>query len=702
MIKNLPRSSAFDLDSSIFSSALVIGSCAISLISLIGFPKAEYEFFLICGLALLLINFSVVFKAVFNIKDAVGIDAVLTTLLLLFVLLISLLPQALSLIFIFVIALGGYFSLLFALVKSEWRISKFFIWIIFPSLLIIWVAGFVYSFFHHPLYLEKLSLGIISHDQFFHASIAEMFRTYMIPSTGLAGTPYVPYHFGSHVIMAMFSKLLNINALKTYNILFPILVIPLYFRVMLCVVKDIVSVLFKKEDLVSDWIFWGLFIILSISFIPNNLTYENWAMWDSWMISESYLFSLLFFFLAISVSLAATRASNSKLQTILYSLLFCGIFIVMGFSKVSVLIVVLGALWYMIIRSRGLKSPMKLATGVLLFAFAVLVFKMTNRHSVSSQIFYPLHFVKEWVNQAWRALFVPMFYFTLILYILLRFSNSKITRLADLNIAIKSKQFIDIEFLLVIAILGFCPAALLLIEGGSAWYFLDIQARVAVLFLAAFILSKRSEVRNTQNNRLRTSLIRRKALSSPIALLFASIALLLVLNNVFSKFEDLVNLNLKLRLTMIQQDPKQGKYFGEYADIYKYLSGDVKQVGEKIEEIAYLPGKIVYESPRFNYYKWLSDTCSQIKDKDRYYVALEKPSSFFKDAHRLDWVAAFILPAITGMALTNGLPVSTKDFELYGYASYRGMPLDSSACNKSFGKEILLLKPHTKSMILCE
>jgi hypothetical protein len=689
MIKDLPRSSAFDLDSSIFSSALVIGSGAISIISLIGFPKAEYDFFLICGLALLLINFSLVFKAIFHIKETIGIDAVLTTLLFFFILLISLLPQVLSLIFVFVLALIGYLSLLYALFKSRWSISKFFIWIIFPGLLIIWVAGFVYSFFHHPLYLEKLSLGIISHDQFFHASIAEMFRTYLIPSTGLAGTPYVPYHFGSHVIMAMFSKLLNINALTTYNILFPILVIPLYFRVMLCVVKDIVSLLFKKEEIVSDWIFWGLFIILSIGFIPNNLTYENWAMWDSWMISESYLFSLLFLFLAISVSLAATRPGNNKLQTILYSLLFCVVFIVMGFSKVSVLIVVLGALWYMIIRSGGLKSPVKLATGVLLFAITVLVFKMTSRHSVSSQIFYPLHFVKEWVNQSWRALFVPMFYLTLILYILLRLSNSKIIRISDLWIAIKSKQFIDIEFLLVIAILGFCPAALLLIEGGSAWYFLDIQARVAVVFLAAFILFKGSE-------------LRRNVLSSPIALLSVFIALIFVLNNVFSKFEDLVNLNLKLRLTMIQQDPKQGKYFGEYADIYKYLSGDLKQVGEKIEEIAYLPGKIVYENPRFNYYRWLSDTCSRIKDKDQYYIALEKPASFFKDAHRLDWVAAFTLPAITGMALTNGLPASTKDFELYGYASYRGVPLDSLACNKSFRKEILILKPYTKSMVPCD
>jgi hypothetical protein len=128
----------------------------------------------------------------------------------------------------------------------------------------------------------------------------------------------------------------------------------------------------------------------------------------------------------------------------------------------------------------------------------------------------------------------------------------------------------------------------------------------------------------------------------------------------------------------------------------------VKKVGEKIDEIAYLPGKIVYESPKFNYYKWLSDTCSQIQNKDQYYIYLKRPDSFFSTAYRFEWAAAFTLPAVTGMALTNGLPKSTKDFELYGYTSYRGLQGDTLECSKSFGKRILILDPYKKGITFCE
>jgi hypothetical protein len=697
MIRDSRRSCEFDLDSSIFSSALILAFGAISLISLIGFPKPEYDYFLICGLGLLLVNFSVVLKAFFSFRESPGIDAVITVLLLFFVLIMSFLQGVVSSIAGFMLASMGYVCFGYVLWRSERSLGKLFLWIVIPGLLALWVAGFQYgSTFHHPLYLEKITLGVINHDQIYHTSVTEIIRTYLVPSTGLQGTPYLWYHFGSHILMAMFSDLLDLSALASYNILFPVIIIPLYFRVALFAVKDLARVTFRTEKVVSDWLFWVLFITLTISVIPNEFASEKWAIWDSWIISESYLFSLIFLLLAISLTIAIASESSGTRQ-ILFSVLLAIVLLVMGLSKISVIIVGAGAGLFMIARTGRWRTVWGLAMVFIIVAIVAFSMKFTTRHSLTSQSFVPLHFIKEWVPQSTRVFFFPVFYFSLLVYAVVRVKEHGVRTASELANAIRLKQFVDIEFLVVSALVGIAPALAFPIDGGSAWYFMDIQARVALVFLAAFILYKRSQdvsSLGTTGKPALSTFFKRYAL-------LCIIAILLVLNNVFSRIEDLVNVNLKLRLSMIQMDTKQSKYYGDYADIYKYFQGDRSQIGEKLTEIVHLPGKIVHASEKFNYYKWLADTCAIMKDKKQYYFTLRNDSSFFVTAHRLEWAAPFIVPSLTGIALTNGRPASTKNFDQYGYFSYIGLKIDSTQCNPSLGKQILLLEPYRKGIVPC-
>jgi hypothetical protein len=698
MIKDLRRSCEFDLDSSIFSSVLILAFGTISLISLIGFPKPEYDYFLICGLGLLLVNFSVVFKAFFRFRELPGIDAVITVVLLFFALAISNLTDVVSSIFVFILATVGYVCFCYVLWRSKWSLGKLFVWIVIPGLLSLWVAGFQYgSTFHHPLYLEKITLGVINHDQIYHTSITEIIRTYFVPSTGLQGTPYVPYHFGSHIVMAMFSNLLDVSALASYNILFPVIILPLYFRVALFVVKDLVRAIFRKEEVVSDWLFWMSFIGLTISFIPNDFASEKWAIWDSWIISESYLFSLIFLFFTISLTIAITSESSRKRQ-ILFSVLLAIVLLLMGLSKISVITVCAGAGLFMIARTGRWRTIWGLAMAFIVVAITVLAMKVATRHSLTSLSLDPLHFIKEWVPQSTRFFFIPVFYFSLIVYALVRIKEQGVRTMSELTSAIRLKQFIDVEFLVVSALIGIAPALIFPIENGSGWYFMDIQARLALVFLAAFILYKRSQDVSGLTMAAKPAILSFFARYALISI----IVILLVINNVFSRLEDLVNVNLKLRLSMIQLDSKQSKYYGDYTDIYKYIQGDRNQIGEKLTEIVYLPGKVLHNSEKFNYYKWLSDTCSTIENKKDYYFTMQNDSSFFATAHRLDWAAPFIVPSLTGIALTNGVPPTTKDFYQYGYVSYKGPKIDSTQCSASLGKQILLLEPFRKSIVPCK
>ena len=76
--------------------------------------------------------------------------------------------------------------------------------------LTIWLSGITWEGkYITPLFMEKLILGFYNSpgglDTFFHMSIAQMIKTYNIPSTGLDELPYFPYHYGSHFLFAQIS-----------------------------------------------------------------------------------------------------------------------------------------------------------------------------------------------------------------------------------------------------------------------------------------------------------------------------------------------------------------------------------------------------------------------------------------------------------------------------------------------------------------
>ena len=84
---------------------------------------------------------------------------------------------------------------------------------------IVWGAGYT-----SPLIVEQLgTIQLKEIDTLYHAAVTGMIKTYNIPSTGLNGIPFLPYHWGSHWIIAQFSYLVNVSALQFYNICFPII-----------------------------------------------------------------------------------------------------------------------------------------------------------------------------------------------------------------------------------------------------------------------------------------------------------------------------------------------------------------------------------------------------------------------------------------------------------------------------------------------
>ncbi len=695
------RGSSYDIDSSIFISALIIGSTLVSYLATIGFTVAHYNLFVFCGVGLSLVNFSLVYRIIADHPDRTGQDAMLTVLLFLFVLILSLTGSGVALVSGFVLALAGFCTVPFLLVLSKGNnLSKALIWLVFPILLIIWVTGVVHgNGIHHPLWLERLSMGWMHIDQLFHGTIAQMINTYGVSSTGIQGTPYFPYHFGSHVILGRLADLFDVHVLESYNVVFPIVIIPLYFRAVLFSAKDLSRVIFgASNNLASRGSFWLFFIVLVIGFLPNTLTHQHFAIWDGWLVSESYHFSLLFFFLSLSVGLLVVESHQSKGHLAFYSLVFVVVYACAAFSKISLAIVICPAVVYCVVRSGKWKSPIVVINLIAILLITYIVMKVTGEAGESSpfESTKPLHFVKTWSDPNWRALYVPVYYLFVVIYAAIRIRANQIDSVARLKEIIMARKLLDVEFLTVISVVGFLPAAIFIVPGGSAAYFVDIQTRIGLVFIVAWLLFRCTEDLRTETQA--QSLNQFISKNSFIVL----VAILICANNIYLKLEDILNKNLSLRGAVLQFDSTNTQFYGAYSDFYTYFEGDVKDTRQKIWEIAYHSGMAASKNSSYNYYKWLLDSCAQIPNKMDYYLAIPKSNTaFWQGAHYREDAIPFMMPALTGIAMSNGLPTNYKSLKNYGYLLYHDMTIDSVECTKIDNKNILVINPNDRTLNRC-
>ena len=102
------------------------------------------------------------------------------------------------------------------------------VWLaLFAPLMALYAAGSIWGVgFENPLFVENLCNGYAHIDTLFHATLANMLRTYGVCSTGLDGLPHVLYHFGSHWAFARVSNLLDLPVIDFYNFAYPVIFAP--------------------------------------------------------------------------------------------------------------------------------------------------------------------------------------------------------------------------------------------------------------------------------------------------------------------------------------------------------------------------------------------------------------------------------------------------------------------------------------------
>jgi hypothetical protein len=392
---------------------------------------------------------------------------------------------------------GGYFFIalgclsffrnifLYSKVINKQEIISF----IFLTIISTWLSITVWrGDYLHPMLLERLPFNDqIPIDTIYHVSLSQMIKTYLIPSTGLNGIPFTPYHFGSHFIFAGLSKILNIHLFTFYQLSYPAIFLPLLIKVFWGV--PIVWTERSNTETQYKFGFWFWLIICTacIGVFPIQTILAKAGMEiPALIVSESYDLSITFLFLITNILLFNYQYEKGivtfKLSAL--SLILLLIFI-LGLTKNSTLAICDIIVFYTFFRLKFYKQKRLVLFGALIVLLSILCIIITVDPESGDGSFELFHFYKHNIQIGYYRFIIVCYFWSLLLMILcttIIFINKK-NNSSQQNIFYR----VLIGSVLLISTLGALPGLFLKIAGGSAGYFMDVQIWFSVCFLLVIL-----------------------------------------------------------------------------------------------------------------------------------------------------------------------------------------------------------------------
>jgi hypothetical protein len=365
----------------------------------------------------------------------------------------------------------------------------------------VWASGVVWGrIYKNPLFYENFILdGKVHHDSLALAALGNMLRTYHVASAGIDGLNYFPYHWGTPWLFAQWSNLLDAQVLDFYQLGFPVTMIPFFFGGTLAFAVAMRNRRREPEsaqDLRRDFRLWFVFLAACIGIIPIS-GLDSMGVWTSnLLISESYTVAVPCALMFLATVLAfydglINRAGPgpSRARSLSDSLfVLIGIplgIVLLGYLKISLMALAFAVALYALARFRLWRRPLYLLSAVVTTIVFYVAYTRVSLPAHREGIV-PFDFLWSVVQPAWWPFFLVVHLFWSWLYILVRLRSEGIGTVADLKEAAAEQRIIDVEVVALVAILGIGPGLVVHIDGGSAFYFSDVQRWLAV----GFILSR--------------------------------------------------------------------------------------------------------------------------------------------------------------------------------------------------------------------
>ncbi len=362
---------------------------------------------------------------------------------------------------------------------------------LFVLLAILWTSGVSWGAnLLNPLSVENVALhgGSAWFDSYYHAGIANMIGTYGVASSGLDGFPFVQYHFGSHVVFRAWASLTGLPMLRFYSHAFP-LIVPVLYVVAFAILIDSIrrARRWTGSPISSAKLASGFFAVVMVGALPLPLGYAG-GFGLGPFFSESYGFALaiLFLFLAEAVNALSLRvhgrASPVAMREAFTALLVIPLGIALvGFMKVAIMPLAVIAFLYVVVRHGLYRKPVWLVSAVLAGLSFVVASKfiVPRGYEQQLQLFAYLRYV---LPLRWWPFFLSLHLLWTWVYAAIRFRQEGVTDFGTLRSALSRRKIIDVEALVLIAVLGLGPGTILPLSL-EAIFFSDPQRWVAVALI---------------------------------------------------------------------------------------------------------------------------------------------------------------------------------------------------------------------------
>ncbi len=384
-----------------------------------------------------------------------------------------------------IIIVTAIFLLSITVIRNRHRILRmssifhFFMVLIFSILIGVSFWGGEYA---HPLFFEKIVLGEAHLDTLFHSSISNMIGTYLTPSTGLDGIPYIPYHWASHGLFAGITALNSIDGITFYNLFFPVIFIPVFLKTVILLGIDLRNKenqgsSFKKE--------FYLVVLIIVGFLSPLLGRFPFG-------SESFIISFIFLFCLLGIInqiVYTSHKAKKKRFTNLLIICYCILLLFfISFSKISVGFCLIGVGIYLFLRFQLWKNVTAVSSMVFaIFAFIASSLMVYNKAYIDGVESSPIVRIISSVRDAFHRIddvgFILFYLFPIIIliWVVRKHRINSINRLTDL---IKEKQIIEAEIIVALCVVAFIPGFLV---GFNSFYFNSIQIIIGLLLLVYYV-----------------------------------------------------------------------------------------------------------------------------------------------------------------------------------------------------------------------
>jgi hypothetical protein len=401
------------------------------------------------------------------------------------------------------------------------------IWLVcFALLMGLYAAGSVWGGgFENPLFVEHLCNGYAHIDTLFHATLANMLRTYGAWSTGLDGLPDIIYHFGSHWIFARFSNLLDLPVIDFYNLAYPVLFAPFTVFSLLTFAVSVAEIwrgpgrplepsesearqLAKARRTEAprtpavplDQGFRGaglLFYFVAaagvIGLLPLGGGVEPLARASLIFVSESYGLAISVALLGIATVSAlsrdiATAPHMRSIDVLMGFLCLCVLPAVVGLLKISVMMLLAAAAAWFFIRLRLYRCKVTAPSFVigLVGLYCGFLFTYNPEYRQLAGLA-PFSALKALVSFTWWSYYWLFCYVWTLIFVALRLREEGVATLRDLALAFRERRLLDVELVLIVAVLGSIPE-ILLRDYSSTHYFAADQQWLALGLTLAVVL----------------------------------------------------------------------------------------------------------------------------------------------------------------------------------------------------------------------